>query len=269
MILRKFARKGMKIKQKFAQIWIFLNDKPLYHFSAGLSFYTILAIIPYVFIMLSLFLKMEIFDVYYQKLKSFIFANLLPTNQEIFIKYFDKFLQNSENLGLLGLGAILVTSILFFSDFEYAVRKITAIKRRGFWLNLLFFWIFIAIFPAVLIFSFWLSDFILGNLINFSPLSWLNLALILPFFIIWLIFALSYAVSLNFGFSLNSILVSSLVGALFWEIGKFIFMQYALYSKTYTSIYGSFSVILFFFLWVYISWIIFLFGLKLCVIWEK
>ncbi|MFC2748099.1 MAG: YhjD/YihY/BrkB family envelope integrity protein, partial [Campylobacter concisus] len=29
-------------------------------------------------------------------------------------------------------------------------------------------------------------------------------------------------------------------------------------------VYGSFSAVLFFFVWIYISWIIFLYGLKLC-----
>ena len=43
-----------------------------------------------------------------------------------------------------------------------------------------------------------------------------------------------------------------------------VFIYYTLHARTYTTVYGSFSVLLFFMLWVYISWIIFLYGQKLC-----
>ncbi|RUM45870.1 MAG: hypothetical protein DSY46_01585 [Hydrogenimonas sp.] len=48
------------------------------------------------------------------------------------------------------------------------------------------------------------------------------------------------------------------------RIGKNIFIYYTVHNKTYTTIYGSFSTLLFFMLWIYISWIIFLYGQKLC-----
>ncbi|MGD9654678.1 MAG: hypothetical protein AB7U44_05730, partial [Sulfuricurvum sp.] len=35
-------------------------------------------------------------------------------------------------------------------------------------------------------------------------------------------------------------------------------------NKSYATIYGSFSIVLFLFLWIYASWIIFVYGLKLC-----
>ena len=54
-----------------------------------------------------------------------------------------------------------------------------------------------------------------------------------------------------------------------FQIGKNIFIFYAANNKTYLSIYGSFSVVLLFFVWIYVSWIIFLYGVKLCAYLEK
>jgi len=47
------------------------------------------------------------------------------------------------------------------------------------------------------------------------------------------------------------------------------FIFYVMHNKTYLSIYGSISTILFFFLWIYISWAIFLHGLRFCYLLDK
>jgi len=43
-----------------------------------------------------------------------------------------------------------------------------------------------------------------------------------------------------------------------------IFVYYVTFNKTYTTLYGSFSTIMFFLIWIYLSWIIFLYGVKFC-----
>jgi membrane protein len=42
------------------------------------------------------------------------------------------------------------------------------------------------------------------------------------------------------------------------------FIYYIFLNKSYTTLYGSFSIVLFLFLWTYVSWFIFLHGLRLC-----
>ncbi|EOI3929950.1 YhjD/YihY/BrkB family envelope integrity protein, partial [Campylobacter jejuni] len=63
--------------------------------------------------------------------------------------------------------------------------------------------------------------------------------------------------------TLKSLALVSFGAGAIWYIGKNLFVYYVVYNKTYASVYGSFSTILFFFIWIYISWIIYLFGLKL------
>ncbi|WWW12312.1 YhjD/YihY/BrkB family envelope integrity protein [Arcobacter cryaerophilus gv. pseudocryaerophilus] len=48
------------------------------------------------------------------------------------------------------------------------------------------------------------------------------------------------------------------------SITKNLFIYYVVYNKTYTTIYGSLSTLLFSILWIYISWIIYLYGIKIC-----
>ncbi|MCD8478665.1 MAG: YihY/virulence factor BrkB family protein [Sulfurospirillum sp.] len=85
-----------------------------------------------------------------------------------------------------------------------------------------------------------------------------------PIFIIWLLIFVMYVVSAKTKIHLKSALLSSFVASLCWYISKNLFVYYVSYNKTYLSIYGSFSILLFFFLWIYLSWFIYLYGLKLC-----
>jgi len=54
-----------------------------------------------------------------------------------------------------------------------------------------------------------------------------------------------------------------------WYMAKIGFIFYVMHNKTYLSIYGGLSILLFFFLWIYISWAIFLHGLKFCYILDR
>lgn len=254
-------RQSAIISFKFAKSAL---DKELMHYAASLSFHTFLAIIPFIFISLSMFLKMPSFEGYYAKIKEFIFANLLPSNQEAFSAYIDQFLANSTGLGVMGLIAVIFTSIMFFADYEYVISKITNVKTRGFWQGLSVYWTLITLMPLALGLSFWLSNHVQKILLSSDFTRWINFIAIFPYLIVWAIFTVTYAISINKPLKPKAVIASSMISSGIWEISKLLFVQYAFYNKTYESIYGSFSVLLFFFVWIYLSWIVFLFGARLC-----
>ena len=61
-------------------------------------------------------------------------------------------------------------------------------------------------------------------------------------------------------------MISSLIISVIFSIAKNSFIYYVFLNQSYTTIYGSFAILLFLFLWIYVSWIIFIYGLKLCYI---
>lgn len=256
----------MNLRKLFREFAATSLDKEIFHFAASLSFYTLLAFIPFTFISLSLFLGMPSFSEYYAKIKNFVFSNLLPANQDALAAYLDQFLSNSQGLGIVGSIAIIITSILFFSDYEYTVSKLTHTPQRSFWQGLSAYWTLITLLPLALGLSFWLSSLIQNALESSEFTSKINFLAIFPYLIIWAIFAAIYLVSIHKPLNSRAVLISSMTSSAIWEVSKRLFIEYAFYNKTYESIYGSFSVLLFFFLWIYLSWIVFLFGAKLCAI---
>ncbi|BAF69454.1 YihY/virulence factor BrkB family protein [Nitratiruptor sp. SB155-2] len=239
-------------------------DPDISLYAASLSFYTIFSIVPLLLVFFTIFTKLPSFSDYYGKLKHFIFTSLIPTQQETLSAYLDTFLQNSSKLGIIGFVFVLFASIMFFQNYEYIVNKIFKSRPRSFWDSITTYWTLMTLAPIGLALSFYLSTKIQHTLNSYQYTNWIDFLSIFPYLIIWAIFFITYKISSTTWIHPKAALYSSFIASLVWDIGKNLFVYYVIYSKTYATLYGSFSAILFFFLWIYISWQIFLYGLKLC-----
>ncbi len=241
-----------------------LRDVELAHYASSLSFHTILALIPILLITFSIFTKLPLFEVYYEKLQGFIFSSLIPTQQDVMIGYLRDFIANTSNMGVVGIIFVLYISIMFFLDYEKIVSKIFEIPSRSFWEALATYWTMVTLMPLGLIIFFYSSAVVQEVLDQSDVTSSINLVRFSPYLIVWLLYFIMYSVSAKIKIHLKSALFSSFVASLFWYVSKILFVYYVSYNKTYLSIYGSFSILLFFFLWIYFSWFIYLYGLKFC-----
>lgn len=238
-----------------------LRDKEVLNYSAALSFYTILSLIPILFICFSVFTRISSFNTYYEKAKQVIFAFLIPAQQDIVFSYLDTFLKNSVNLGIFGFVAMIFTSLAFFSGYDFVINRITKNEPKGLWQSISSYWTLLTLIPLGLGFSFYISGYIQGFLDKWK--IGFNFFEFLPFIIIWTLFFIAFSSSLHNVRTKILSIVSFLI-SMIWYVIKNLFVYYVIYSKTYQSVYGSFSAILFFFIWIYISWIIYLFGIKIC-----
>ena len=234
----------------------FFIDHSLFHYSASLSFHTLLSFIPILLLSFYIFTKFSIFDIYIKKVKEFIFSFIIPTNQELIASNIEKFMTNTSHLGLIGVVFVIYVSVMFFDDFEYVINKIFKVKPRSFF-HSVFLYLFISfVIPFGLIVSIFIS--IKAKLYFSLDISFLS------YFLVWMVFFFLYKVSANTKVNTKSAFISSFLASSAWSISKYIFVLYITYNKTYSTIYGSFSVVMFFLIWLYISWIIFLYGVKLC-----
>ncbi|EAL53584.1 ribonuclease BN, putative [Campylobacter upsaliensis RM3195] len=238
-----------------------LRDKEILNYSASLSFYSILSLIPILFVCFSVFTQIPSFEAHYERAKSVIFTFLIPAQQDLVASYLDTFLKNSVNLGIMGLIAMAFTSLAFFSGYDFVINRITQNEPKGLWASISSYWTLLTLVPLGLGLSFYVSSLIQKTLDDYH--IGFNFFEILPFVIIWALFFISYSSSLH-QVSLKNLALTSFCAGAIWYAGKNLFVYYVVYNKTYTSVYGSFSTILFFFIWIYISWVIYLYGLKIC-----
>lgn len=238
-------------------------DSEVNYYAASLSFYTVFAIIPLLLVTLSVVTSLPSFGEYYDKLKSMIFDAIMPTQTEVVSQYLDTFIDNSFKLGTMGLSYVVLTSILFFKNYEYIISKIFGSEPRGFWESISTYWTMITLIPVGIILSIYFSGYIQIEIDKRLDGS-IDFLKSLPYIINWALFFVVYKISADKKISNLSAAISAFAASLLWSLLKNAFVYYVLYNKAYASIYGSFSIMLFLMLWIYFSWIILLYGFKLC-----
>ncbi len=242
-----------------------LFDERLGFHAASLSWSTLFFIIPLLVILLSLLTYMPVFDNIYSRVHDMLAQNLLPTNSKVIMEYVDKFVANAGKMGLMGTGYVLFAAIMFFRDYDYVVNDIFDLPRRKLLKAIRTYAFLILLVPLIVISSIWISSIL--ETLHIATL--LHLDVLIPFLIVWGLFYVTYQLSPKEHIVPSAALISSFISSLIWYLSKSLFLYYVKYNHTYASIYGGLSTVLFFFLWIYISWAIFLHGLRLCYLLDK
>jgi len=246
-----------------------LLDDRLGYYASSLSWNTIFSIIPLLVILLYVFTTLPLFQEMYDKVQQLIFANLMPTQSKEIMEHINTFIQNSDKLGMVGAFYVIFAAIMFFKNYDYIVNDIFELPGRGVWKSVKTYLLLIILLPTMMGASFYLSSFIQSYLDKTEITSMIHLYSIIPYMIIWSAFYIAYQLSANTRIRKRAALISSFIASLIWYLSKSGFVFYVMHNKTYTSVYGSISTVLFFLLWIYISWAIFLHGLRFCYLLDK
>ncbi len=241
-----------------------LFDDELTYYASSLSFYTISTIVPLLVIIFSLLPRLERFDEHYATLKVFLIEHLLPVQTETVTEYIDTFIANSTQLGVMSLSVTLIISLLFFISFSYVINTIFKAKHSGFFKTIFTYLFLIILLPFGLLVSFYFTSNI-NQLINTYLFdTQVEVSAVLPYLIEWLLFFLIYKIAPNVYVYYKSAAISAFIAMLIWSSSKAAFVYYVFFSKATSTIYGPFAVTIFSLTWVYLSWIIFVYGLRLC-----
>ncbi|RXJ55222.1 YihY/virulence factor BrkB family protein [Candidatus Marinarcus aquaticus] len=231
----------------------FFNDDTTYY-AASLSFFTIFSILPIIALAISIVSSLPQFDNYIEIFMQYILELLNPTHSKQFITQIENFISNSNHLGSIGIIYMLFVFTMFFKDFEYIVNKIHKAKRKSIYASFFFYLSFILVFPILFVAYLVMIALFDNAFFNF----------LLSFCFAWIIFFGLFKLTVNRYIDNKAALISSFLTLVTLSVTKNLFVYYVVYNKTYTTIYGSLATLLFFFFWIYISWIIYLYGVKLC-----
>ncbi|NQY95381.1 MAG: YihY/virulence factor BrkB family protein [Campylobacteraceae bacterium] len=241
------------IKKILETLDSFFNDDTTYY-AASLSFFTIFSILPILTLIIAIISNLEQFSQYLELFTNYVLEILNPSHSETFVNIFKSFISNSDKLGTIGIVYMLFVFTMFFKDYEYIVNKIHKTKRKSIHASFFFYLSFIIALPIIFTSYIFLTSFYNNTIFDF----------ILIFTYAWSIFFALFKLTVNRYVSTKAALISSLVTLIIIGITKNLFVYYVLYNQTYTTIYGSMATLLFTFLWIYISWIIYLYGIKMC-----
>ncbi len=258
------------------EYWVFLRDfvrdlfdARLEHYAASLSWSTLFAIVPFMAIMIAIFTSLPVFTRLRAALERLMTDNLPISDPARIMGAIDGYIANAGQLGWIGAVYVLFAAVLFVRTYDYIVNDICRTHRRGALSMLRAYGPLALILPALAAAAYWLNA-ALGDLFaSWGWHVWGWLGGVIPFLLIWAIFFLLYQITPNRPIAPAAAAASAFIAAAVWSLSKWLFVIYVAHNRTYATIYGSVAAVMFFLLWIHLSWAIFIHGLKFCALLDE
>jgi membrane protein len=227
--------------------------------ASALSFITLLSLIPIISVILYLLSFFFIFNEFIIFFENYIYSNFLPEVAVSVKDYLHQFAFQAEQLPLVGIIFSFISAILMLLTIEKAFHTICDDCAKPKTLsNKLTSWLVVLLIISIIGMLAFISaslvtlpgidqfQFILLQLINYI----INSALLATFY-----FYIPYS-----DISWHDGLIGGAVSAFLFGVGTKIFSYYIIHLTNYTHIYGALAIAPIFLLWVYVSWLIILYG---------
>ncbi|QKT02927.1 YihY family inner membrane protein [Ectothiorhodospiraceae bacterium 2226] len=174
-------------------------------------------------------------------------------------------------LGSLGLAFLIYTVITLIQKVEEAFNFIWRIRRPRTLAQSFTDYLSVLIVGPVLVFSaLGVAAAVRGTVfveraldIHLLGMTAYVLGLVTPFLVVIALFTFVYAFLPNTRVNVRAALVGAISAGLLWELAGWVFASFIAGSARYEAIYSGFAIVIFFMIWLYVSWLILLFGAQL------
>ena len=242
--------------------------------ASSLTFTTLLALVPFFTVLLSVFTAFPSFGRLQDTLQRWLVDSLIPGQiAEQVMDYLMQFSSKASQLGIVGLAFLLITVISLILTMDRTLNKIWRVQRmRPLGQRLLIYWGVITFGPLLMGLSIATTSFVLsasqglvaglpeGLQIGFNSLEFL---------------LLSAAMAALYHFVPNTPVKwrHAWAGGLFVAIGMAVAKNglglYLSTVPTYSAIYGTFATLPILLIWIYTCWVIFLLGAVMAAYWPS
>lgn len=242
----------------------FLEDRCL-QTAGALAFTTLFALVPLTAAILGILAAFPVFEEWRIKVTSWAFNNFVPATGDVVQTYLTEFAANASKATTIGVLVLVFSAISLMMSVEDAFNRIWRVKNnRGPASRFVIYWTALSLGPMLLVAALAISSYLIAlPFIDAAATQWSlkeRVLSALPFLIVWIAFSTAYAVIPNRTVRLRDALIGSLIAAILFESTKHGFAWYASDMANYQQVYGALSIVPIFFFWMYLSWIIVLFG---------
>jgi membrane protein len=238
--------------------------------SAALAFYTILSLIPFLFLIISAAGYLLGSSEEAQQMVLSFMDRFFPQAGALIFKEVKAISQRAGVLGWVGILSMIWTASVIFSSLEFAMGVVFRVEqRRKLWKSRLLALSMIPGASVVLLLSLFVTAFI-GVMDNYGHQIWgwgfsrsaffgFLVGYLFPYLVLVLAFTGVYRIIPNTSISLRHALAGGASCAFLFELAKHFFTWFVVRSPKYNVIYGSMEAIVILVVWVFYSSIILLF----------
>lgn len=242
----------------------FREDQGL-QLASGLTFTTLLSLVPLVIITLTLFTAFPGFSQFTGQIDAFVTEHMLPQEISSAIRgYVEQFSNNAGRLTALGTAFLAVISFLLMVTIERAFNIIWRVRRaRPIIQRVMMYWAILTLGPVLIGASVTMTTYLvsvsLGWVRDVPELQQASFRLV-PFAFTIAAFTLLYLIVPNRPVRFVHALAGGMVAGVLFELMKRGFALYIANIPAYAIVYGAFAIIPIFLVWIYLSWVVTLLG---------
>jgi len=233
--------------------------------AAALSFATLIGLVPMLAVGAVLLETLPFGIKLSVALENFLLSSLLPEKAgTVIVKYLGQFAQRAERVTWIGLLVLGLTALLQMLTIERAFNAIWKVQKlRPWWRRLALH--LLALLAGPLVFGGALASITFLASVSFGLVAesgWVRVtfAQAMPLFFLAMLFSLLYWALPNRPVTRWHAALSGVLAALAFVGMQRLFALYVVKFPTYTLIFGTFSAMPIFLLWLYLSWTVILLG---------
>lgn len=253
----------------FQLFWYRFQQNKLSQVAGSLTYSTMLAIVPLVMVIFSVFTAFPMFAEATESVKAFLFTHFAPAASDAVGNYIDQFVGNAKKMSAVGLISLIMVALMLIQSIDSALNAIWQTKTRNLALSMAVYWTILTLSPVFIGTSIAINGYISSISFFEGELSLpfgLKMLSIVPFILTWLCFTFIYALVPNTKIQITHAAFGALVAAGFFTLGKQAFIWYIVTFPSYEMIYGAMATLPLMLLWIQLSWLFVLLGAQLAAV---
>lgn len=233
--------------------------------ASSLTFTTLIALVPLVTVMLAVFSAFPMFAGFQASLEKYFLQSLVPEGiAKPVLSALTQFAAKAARLGTLGLVVLVLTALALMLTIDRALNAIWRVRRpRSIARRVLVYWAVLTLGPLLLGISLSLTTYVLGagrGVVGATPGGIRLLLNSIEFALMAAGMAGLFRYVPNTHVRKRHALAGGVFVAIGFELAKRGLAWYVSLMPTYSMVYGAFATVPILLLWVYVSWVIVLWG---------
>ncbi|HEY6543733.1 MAG TPA: YihY family inner membrane protein [Dokdonella sp.] len=242
----------------------FVEDR-CFQTAGALSFTSVFALVPVTAAVLGILAAFPGFEGWREQLVNWVFINFVPAAGSAVQGYITEFAANASRATVVGVLVLFFSALSLMMSIEDAFNRIWRVHvARSASARFVIYWTALTLGPLLLVAALAISSYVFA--LPFLGAAEAQFSIkarvleMLPFLMIWSALVAAYAVIPNRTVRLRHALLGGLIAAVLFEAAKRGFALYATSYANYQQVYGALAVVPVFILWIYLSWVIVMFG---------
>ena len=233
--------------------------------ASSLAFTTMIALVPFFTVALALFTAFPIFGKLQAHLQAWLVQSLVPDAiARQVLNYVTQFAGRASRLGAVGLGALVVSALALVLTIDRTLNAIWRVRRpRPLAQRVLVYWAALTLGPLLLALSLSTTSYVASasrGLVAGLPGTVKFLIDVMEFLLLVGALSALYRYVPNTPVRRQHALVGGLFAAVGIELAKRLLALYLHQVPTYSVVYGTFATLPILLIWMYIAWLVVLFG---------